>query len=171
VGVIGYDLLSRCVAEIELADNSLKVYDPERYRLASGRWERLAFNQWLPLVPATFEGGKGLFRIDVGASGGAYGNVVFHAPAVEQLQLLKDRKVTVGKVGTARVAVGKVGWFELAGHRFEHPDAVFALDRKGPLGDEYVEGNLGVEFLRPFRLVLDYPHERVALSRRSEDGR
>jgi hypothetical protein len=165
VGVVGYDLLSRCVAEISLAEGSIKVHDPGRYRLDAGRWERLVFNQALPLVPATFEGGKGLFRIDVGASGGAYSNVVFHAPAVEQMQLLKDRKVTVSKVGPARVAVGKLGWFELAGHRFEHPDAVFALDREGPLGDEYAEGNLGVAFLRPFRIVLDYPHERVALLR------
>jgi hypothetical protein len=165
VGIIGYDLLSRCVAEIALADDTIKVYDPQRYPAHGAPWQRLTFNQWLPLVPAAFEGGKGLFRIDVGAAGGAFGRVVFHAPAVEEMQLLKGRPVTITKVGTARVAVGKIGWFELAGHRFGHPEVVFALDRQGPLGDEYVQGNLGVEFLKPFRIVLDYGRERVAITR------
>jgi hypothetical protein len=31
------------------------------------------------------------------------------------------------------------------------------------LGDEYVEGNLGVTSLKPFRIVLDFPRERVAM--------
>src|SRR5262249_38935182 len=167
VGIIGYDLLSRCVAVIDLAEDSIEVHDPRHYRLDGAPWQKLSFNQWVPAVPATFEGGKGLFRIDVGASGGPYGNVVFHAPVVEELHLLRDRKVTEAKVVSSRVALGKLGWFELAGHRFESPDVVFALDREGPLGDDYVEGNLGVEFLKPFRIVLDYQQERVALVRRN----
>jgi hypothetical protein len=171
VGIIGYDLLSRCVAEVALADDSIKIYDPQRYHLEGGQWQHLTFNQWVPLVPASFEGGKGLFRLDVGASGGPFGNVVFHAPLVEELHLLKDRKTTATKIGPMRVALGKIGWFELSGHRFSDPDVVFALERQGPLGDEYVEGNLGVAFLRPFRIVLDYQQERLALIRRSEERR
>jgi hypothetical protein len=171
VGIVGYDLLSRCVAELSLADDSLKVYDPERYHLDSAAWRKLTFNKLLPLVPAAFEGGKGLFRIDVGASGGPFANAVFHAPVVDDLNLLKDRKVTINRLGSSRVALGKTGWFELAGHRFENPDVAFALDRQGPLGDEYVEGNLGVEFLKPFRIVLDYQQERVAFVRRAAERR
>jgi hypothetical protein len=163
VGIIGYDLLSRCIAEINVADGSFNVYDPVRFRLNSAPWQKLTLNQALPLVEATLEGErKGLFRIDVGAAGAA-GTVVFHAPAVEDLQLLKDRTVVPAKIGPTRVAFGKIAWFELAGHRFKNPSVIFALDRQGPLGDEYMEGNLGVEFLKPFRLILDYPHERMAL--------
>jgi hypothetical protein len=135
VGVVGYDVLSRSVAEITLADDSIKLYDPRAHRLEAAPWQPLTFNQSLPVVSAAFEGDrKGLFRIDVGASG----------------------------PGPTEVALGKIAWFELAGHRFENPDVVFALDRQGPLGDEYVEGNIGVEFLRPFRMVLDYAKARVA---------
>jgi hypothetical protein len=168
VGIIGYDLLSRCVAEVTLEDDTIKIYDPERYHLESAPWQRLIFNQWVPLVPATFDGGKGLFRIDVGAAGGPFSNVVFHAPAVEALHLLEHRKTTTTTVGPTRVAIGKIGWFEIAGHRFEGPDAVFALDHQGPLGDAYLEGNLGVAFLRPFRIVLDYRNERLAFLDRSK---
>jgi hypothetical protein len=171
VGIVGYDVLSRCVAELDLAGDSIKIFDPAQYRPGPAPWQKLTFNHSLPLVPGTFEGGKGLFRIDVGASGGPGGNVAFHAPAVERMDLLKGRQVTIARVGTTRVALGKVGWFELAGHRFENPDVMFALDRKGPLGDPYVEGNVGVEFLKPFRIVLDYPQERVAFVRRAGDRR
>jgi hypothetical protein len=171
VGVIGHDLLSRCVAEVALEDDTIKIYDPERYHRDSAPWQRLTLNQWAPLVPATFDGGKGLFRIDVGASGGPYSNVVFHAPAVDELHLLEHRKTTAAKVGPTRVALGKIGWFELGGHRFDAPEAVFALDRQGPLGDEYVRCNLGVAFLRPFRIILDYRNERLALVRRSDRSR
>lgn len=125
----------------------------------------------MPTVEATFEGDhRGRFRIDVGAAGPA-GTVVFHSPAVEQMQLIKDRKLTNAQAGPNRIALGKIAWFELAGHRFIDPTVIFALDRQGPMGDEYVEGNIGVEFLKPFRLVLDYSRQRMALSRRDVDRR
>jgi hypothetical protein len=172
VGIVGYDVLGRCVAEITLAEDSIRLYDPARYSRDKTPWQRLTFNRSLPLVEATFEGDhKGLFRIDVGASGGAGGNVLFHTGAVETLDLLRDRSVKVFRLGPTRVAQGKIAWFELAGHRFDKPEVLFALDRQGPFGDEYVTGNLGVEFLKPFRIVLDYPHERVALMHRTEARR
>jgi predicted aspartyl protease len=163
VGIIGFDLLSRCVAEITLSENCIKLFDSAHDPAEALPWQKLTFNHSLPLVPATFEGDrKGFFRLDVGASG-EFTNVVFHSPTVDSMQLLKGRDVT--KIGGSGMhfASGKIAWFELAGHRFENPEVVFALDHKGPFADEYVEGNLGVEFLKPFRIVLDFPHERVAL--------
>jgi hypothetical protein len=167
-GIIGYELLSRCVTEISLADDTIRLFDPERYAEAMP-WQPLHFNQWIPILPGSFPGGKGWFRIDLGASGGAGGNVLFHAPVVQRLGLLDDRQTTKAKIGSTRVAIGKIDWFELAGHRFEKPDAIFAIDANGPFGDQYLEGNLGVSFLKPFRIVLDYSRERIALLPRSPD--
>jgi hypothetical protein len=171
VGIIGYDLLSRCVTELALADDSISIHEPNGYHRDSAPWERLVLNQALPTVEATFEGNRrGRFRIDVGAAGAA-GTVLFHSPAVESMELLKGRTVTSAQAGQHRIALGKIAWFELAGHRFENPMVLFALDRKGPMGDEYVDGNLGVEMLKPFRIVLDYPHERMAFIRRQPERR
>jgi hypothetical protein len=161
-GIVGYDVLSRCVAEIRLATDDIRLYDPKCYALDSPSWQKLTLDRGCPTVSATFEGGhKGRFRIDVGASGAGFSNVAFHAPAVEARNLLHRRQVMIARLGVTRIAFGKMAWFELAGQRFEKPDVVFALDRQGPFGDEYLEGNLGVEFLKPFRIVLDYAHERV----------
>ncbi len=164
VGVIGYDVLARCVAEIAVADDSVKLYDPKSHHLETGVWQPLFFNQTVPAVSAKFEGNrKGLFRIDVGASGpGGVGNVVFHSPAVKQHRLLKGRNVSRMMLGQSNAAMGSISWFELAGHRFKNPAAVFAIDKNGPFGDEYVDGNIGVDFLKPFRMVLDFANERAA---------
>jgi hypothetical protein len=163
VGIIGYDLFSRCVAEITLGENSVKICDPARYQGEGLPWQKLTLNKRMPLIPATFEGERnGLFCIDVGASGGVFSNVAFHASAVKDMQLLKGRKLTETKLGERRVAYGKIAWFNLAGHRFENRNAEFALDPEGVFSDPYVEGNLGVEFLKPFRIVLDYTRDRVA---------
>jgi hypothetical protein len=162
MGIVGYDVLSRCVAEIRLAKDDIRLHDPKHFALDTSLWQKLTLDRGLPTVPATFEGGhKGRFRIDVGAAAPGFSNVAFHAPAVEALNLLSRRQVTIARLGVTRIAFGKMAWFELAGQRFEKPDVVFALDRQGPFGDEYLEGNLGVEFLKPFRIVLDYAHERV----------
>ncbi len=170
VGIAGYDILARCVAEIALADDSVKLFDPKSHHLESGVWQPLLFNQKAPLVSARFEGNrKGLFRIDVGMSGpDGVGNVVFHSPAVQQLRLLRGRNVSTTMLGASDAALGTIAWFELAGHRFKNPEVVFAIDKKGPFGDEYVEGNIGIEFLKPFGMVLDFANERVAFLERGK---
>jgi hypothetical protein len=170
-GIVGYDILSRCVCEITLADDSIKLFDPKSYRLERGSWQPLTLNQSVPVVSATFEGGrKGLFRIDAGSSGpNGVANVIFHSPTVSEFHLLRGRKVDKMNLGPSKVAMGNVAYFELAGHRFDNPKVVFAIDRQGPLGDDYLEGNIGVDFLKPFRLVLDLPSERVAFVPRGKD--
>jgi hypothetical protein len=162
VGIIGYDLLSRCVAQVNLAENSVSLYDPQTYRLAAGHWQKLVFDSDIPVVQAKFDGGEGFFRLNVGAIGPA-GNIVFHSPTVADLKLLQGRKVKDVQLAMKRASQGKIAWFELGGHRFGNPNAVFALDPQGPFGDEYTAGNLGANLLKAFRIVLDYPHERVAL--------
>ena len=122
VGVAGYDVLARCVAEIALDEESVKLYDPKSHALEPKSWKPLIFNQTAPVISATFEGNKkGLFRIDVGASGpGGVGNVVFHAPTVQEKRLLRGRKLGPVMLGSSNAASGTIAWFELAGHRFKN---------------------------------------------------
>ncbi len=163
-GIIGYDLISRCVVEIELARDSVRLIDPEKYEAPAVPWRDLILHQRLPAVEARFEGErKGIFRLDLGAGGGA-GNVLFHAPAVRELGLLGDRPVTRGELGGQEFAVGRIAWFELAGHRFENPQVLFFLGESGPAADAYLTGNIGARFLERFKIILDYRRDRIALT-------
>jgi hypothetical protein len=160
MGIIGYDLLSQCVCEIELGVDKIRVYDSGRFD-RDLNWQPIVFYQNIPLIPAKFPQGEGMFRIDVGASSGAAGNVVFHSPLVDRLGMANPDD-TKGIEGTTEYVLGKVDWFELSGHRFESPAVIFSLGKFGPLADPYIDGNIGVEFLKHFRIVLDYRNARMA---------
>ncbi|NOT28950.1 MAG: hypothetical protein HOP15_00720 [Planctomycetes bacterium] len=162
-GIVGYDLLARCVAEIETQTPYVALHDPARFELSLGRWQDLRLNENTPCVRARFEGEhEGLFCIDTGADG----TVAFHSPAVVELGLLEGRALSAslsGGVGGASSArSGVLAWFELAGHRFEQKTVQFSLAEDGAFNDRYTLGNIGQGFLAPFRMVLDYPNDRLA---------
>lgn len=162
-GIVGFDLFARAVVEIEPARPFVAIHDPASHALPEEHWQRLVIDQNLPCVEARFEGDhRGLFKLDTGANG----TVSFHKPAVEHYKLLEGRSVTQamggGVGGMALMKVGTLEWFELAGHRFERPQVTFSLAEVGALTDRYTLGNIGQEFMEPFRLVLDYGRRRIA---------
>ena len=59
--------------------------------------------------------------------------------------------------------LGELEWFELAGRRFEAFQCSFATTDVGTFADPYTAGNIGQELLEPFRLLFDYPGERIGL--------
>jgi predicted aspartyl protease len=162
-GIVGYDVLARCVAEVETRTPYVALHDPARFQLAGASWQEVIVTENTPSVRARFEGDhEGLFRIDTGADG----TLSFHAPAVRELALLDGRTVTSsasgGVGGTSEAKNGRLEWFELAGHRFEKKMVQFSLAEHGAFADRYTLGNIGQEFLAPFRMVLDYPGGRIA---------
>jgi hypothetical protein len=167
-GVVGYDLFSRCVVDLILADDTLMLHDPKAGGLDGLRWLPLALPMRHPAVTAKATGvPEGLFRLDLGAAGGPAGNVTFHGSAVKTYHLLDGRQVVRVQAGKLHLGLGEIPWFELAGHRFERPPVMFALDDEGVLGEVGTLGNIGVEFLGPFRVVFDYPHSRIAFIERT----
>lgn len=167
-GIIGYDVLARARVEVDLAGDRLSVRDPAEVEHEPEQepvvWRPLLLHRHHPVFPARFEGDhEGLFRLDLGAGGGPFANVMMHAPAVSALGLLENRSVEKKEQYTLHYASGHLEWFELAGHRFEHPEVAFSMDTIGPGADPYVMGNIGLAFLLPFRILFDYPHRRLAL--------
>lgn len=168
-GICGYDLFARSVVELDLEGPELAIFDPATYELERGEWSELTLDDRLPCIRCSFEGDRsGLFKIDTGDAG----TVAFYAPAVEELGLLDGREVrasAVGGVGGMQAAsVGELGWFEIGGRRFEPVEATFVQTDSGAFSDASVLGSLGGQLLAPFRIVFDYPGERIALVPRSE---
>ena len=166
-GLVGYNLLARVTARIDMEAPSVSVYDPGAFNDQGLAWQELVVDQRIPMVRARFEGHEGLFRLDTGAAQMA---VSMHAPAVREFKLLEGREVTDAKAGgvggTASVKRGTLAWFELAGNRTENVKADFAVSDVGIFGDPYTAGNIGVVLLRPFVIVTDYGRGRIAFVRR-----
>lgn len=164
-GIVGYDLFSRCAVDLTLAQAALSLHNPRSRELDGLPWLSLSLPMRHPAVKARAAGlPEGPFRLDLGAAGGPAGNVIFHGTTVEQYRLLDGRQVARVQAGKLHLGIGEIDWFELAGHRFERPQVLFALDRDGVLGEAGTLGNIGVEFLKPFRIVFDYSRSRVAFT-------
>lgn len=162
-GVIGFGVLSRCVAELDFVTPRIALFDPARYELAEGAsWLPLDLEGRTPAIRARFEDREGLFQIDTGANT----KVAFHEPAVRRWQLLADRELgdaRLGGVGGSIAAKsGKLAWFEFAGLRQDAVDALFPLERKGSRASATRDGAIGAPLLRPFVMVTDYSHGRIA---------
>lgn len=166
VGVIGFGVLSECVAEIDPREQRIALFDPACFTLQGAEWVAVDLADRIPALKARFEDREGLFHIDTGANSG----VSFTAKAVERWKLLDDRELEEAKLGGVGGFIaakrGKLAWFEIGGLRQEQVAATFPLESKGVLGGERIDGSLGAEVLRPYVLVTDYARERVAFRAR-----
>ncbi len=169
VGVLGFDVLSRCVAVVDVRTPAIELHDPLGFEL-DGSWHELILYGRHPHVRARFEDEHdGLFRLDTGAGTNA---VILHAPTVDHHGMLEGRKLADARIGgaggTMLVKVGTLESFELAGHRFERPTTIFARPGSGALDDPYTEGTIGGGIFGEFVVVFDYSHRRIAFLNRPE---
>jgi hypothetical protein len=163
-GTCGYDLFSRAVAELDARALTLTLHSDTSDDFQASRWEPLLFNRKIPCVRCRFgDDREGIFQLDTGAGSSM---VVFHAPAVEKLRLLEGRETTAIQVagvgGNIPAHLGKIDWFSVGNHRFPAPTAIFVTAKEGALIDPHTTGTFGGDFLSPFRIVFDYPRQRIA---------
>ena len=162
-GIIGFDLFRRAVVGIDVDKPSVTINDPSTFKLAEGTWTPALLSTGNIAVQAKMEGDRlGWYRLDTGANG----TLAFHAPYVQKEHLLDNRKTEEAQeAGAGGVSAGKAGeidWFELAGHRFDHPSVVFSEATVGAFNDRYLAGNIGQEFMKPFTIYFDFGGSRVA---------
>lgn len=161
-GIVGFGFLMRSVAEIDMGHATIALHDPSAYTLGEGEWSGVEITDRVPAVRAQFDSGEGLFRLDTGANTA----LTFHAPTVERMKLLGGRATTdtmLGGVGGAiRAKAGNLAWFTIGGQRLDALPVTFALENKGAFANPDIDGNIGAGILRNFKLVFDYPHQRMA---------
>ncbi len=168
-GICGYDMFARATIELNLAESTIAIHDPNKYALTGGKWMDLHLDGRLPCIEASFEGDRsGLFKIDTGDAG----TVNFYTHAVAELSLLKGRKTTTtmtgGVGGMFPTQRGDLEWFEIGGHRFTPLPATFVTSDKGAFSGSSVLGSIGGTVLKPFTLVFNYPHSKLALIKNKE---
>jgi len=164
-GIIGFDLFRRSIISVDFDKTAVSLYDPTKFTLPSGaEWIETQFSTGNIALQAKMEGDRtGWYRLDTGAMG----TVQFHSPYVKKEHLLEGRETVItqeaGAGGTSEARAGRIAWFELAGHRFENPEAVFSQATIGAFNDRYLAGNIGQDFMKPFTVYFDFGGSRVAL--------
>jgi hypothetical protein len=164
-GIVGYGLLSRCVAEIDAAAPSIALFDPSSYHRPDTEWTPASFEKFIPLVRGTFEGREGSFTLDTGANDG----LSFHARAVKEFDLLADRETTDSKLGGVGGVIatkrGTISSFAIGGLALTEFPATFEVESKSG-ADPGATGNVGMGVLKERLLITDYARGRVAFAPR-----
>lgn len=162
-GIVGADVFRSAVVEIDMAERSVRLFDPRTYTLTGGSWREAAEVPGGLAVSATFEGDRrGLFIIDTGGDFGVAFDVA-HPVAADVLRGRPTRGQTLRGVGGIEWGrAGQLQYLDLGGARLTPVSARFfnagRLEGAGP----GVLGLIGSQVLREFILVMDWGNNRVA---------
>ncbi len=174
-GIVGYDVISRFVVEIDYAGHMIHLHDPATYHYSgSGTAVPFTFLENKPLVHAkvAIEGQpplEGEFTIDTGA--GMF--VSFTSPFVDSHHLLAAGYKTIdapsaGIGGISRDVAGRLVSLQIGPYSMSNPIAAFSRDTKGSGANRNQSGNIGGELLRRFTVVFDYSHQMMYLEPNSQ---
>src|SRR2546423_1567590 len=178
-GLVGSDLFTRYVVEIDYLNQEVRLYDPQTYRY-SGRGESVPLvtrDNYL-FVHAGIEGldGRklsGRFLID---TGGGFVSALLttpfaHAnnfPAATQ-KSISDRSLS-GLGGETALLVTRAKSFVLGSFVIQEPVIYVSEDKGGALASLSYDGVIGVEILRRFKLIFDASRRRLILEPNARFG-
>jgi len=174
-GDLGYGILKHFVVEFDYEHEYLTLYDPEKYHYSgSGAVFPVSLEMgYDPQIEGKLIIGSGLeipvrFTLDTGAGG-----TVVSAPIVQEHNLMKVISARIASAGKPRVDGVDGLIFESTGARIDaiqlgnlvigHPLVALSTDTGGPFAMKDIGVNLGGNILRRFKVIVDYPGNRVIL--------
>lgn len=173
-GIIGYDLLKNFIVEVRYARKKLRFHDPETYRYSDcNRCEtyRLDLVGNKPFMNAKVAFGEGqeqsvYLLVDSGSTDAVWlfedRNKGIEVPD-QHFDDYMGRGLSGDVYGKrSRLKSFNIGKFEMEDAKVAFPDStsVRHITFKGARS-----GSLGSEILKRFNLVIDYPYERITLSK------
>jgi hypothetical protein len=165
-GVIGYDVISRFVVQLDYDDSLLVLHDPAGWSYAGPETPLpMVMNGTVPALTGKLDGqDEGLFRLDVGSSS----TVDLHAPFAREKRVLgrlgrTQRVDGVGFGGSFTSEIGRLRRMSLGPYEWDDPIVSVAHATEGAFASEEFAGNIGNRILERFRVTLDYRRRQVIL--------
>jgi hypothetical protein len=169
-GLVGNDITSRYVVEIDYQARMLRWYAPESFEydgtghivpvdMAGHAFVRAR------VQPFGREAIEATLLVDIGVRNA----LMLYAPFVMRHELMPPPTLAMqatvgwGIGGEVLSYVGRLAACEVGGFTLPQPVATFATDTSGLQASEEYDGILGAEVLRRFRLFLDLGHRRIIL--------
>ncbi len=166
-GLLGYEILTRFVVEVDYAAKVVKLYDPKVYSYGGGGESLpLKIRDNVPLVRARLvlpglTQLEGEFLIDSGYDG----TLTVNSPVVTKYKLVqRDQSVLSlngGVGGEFRAVPGRVPALQLGAGQLRDFPVIFSRAAKGIYSESGRLASLGGSILRRFRVVFDYSHKRM----------
>jgi len=170
-GIIGIELFRKFVVVIDYPTHTLQWIEPNGFVYAgSGEPLPVSYNRRLPIVAGSVTpfGGQPIpVKLMVDSGGSA-----FHADfsktfgktsgLISTLREARDSKVTIFRGDTAS-KTGKVQALRIGNVSVSEPE-VQVLDYQ-TTDSTVMDGTLGSEFLKQFKVIFDLPHDRIIFER------
>ncbi|MGK2857348.1 MAG: aspartyl protease family protein [Thermoanaerobaculia bacterium] len=177
-GILGYDVLSRFVVEIDYAANAVTFHDPASFRdPKDARAFDIYFDGNSPVMRGTVALPDGRsFDARLTLDTGNRTALILHQPFVEahairkSLPVLADAPLGMGVGGMTRQDIGRIASLTLGGFVMNAPLTSFTVDKGGANANPDLDGNIGGEVLRRFTLWVDYGRKRILLHPNDELG-
>ncbi len=171
-GIIGIELFRKFVVAIDYPARTLEIAEPDGFTY-SGPGESVAvtYNRRLPIVAGSVTpfGGEPIPIKLMVDSGGSALNADFSRGFGERTGLIagmreaRDSQVTIFRGGVSskrgRVQALRIGKLSIDGPEVQ----VIDYQTTDP---KVMDGTLGSEFLKQFKVIFDLPHDRIILERR-----
>ena len=165
-GLLGYDVLSRFVVELDFDHHLLTLYDPSTFRYAGGgAGLPMTLQGNVPTVDLTLNGTcTGRFMVDVGNAT----VLSVNSAQVDRCHLFgpnrKDVEYWVGGIGGALPeSVCRLDSLQLGPYGWAGPVAGLTTHHLGMAGDTDTQGNIGTTVLDRFRCTFDYARDTLWL--------
>jgi len=167
-GVVGYELFSRLIVDIDYDAQIIRLYNPEANIYPGGADTIVCeIESNHPIVEGIANDSiVGRFRIDTGSNN----YLDLNAPFVKKHALLATAGKSFGSVplrgvgGETRTTAALLPSFRLGKSRMENLLTGFFEAESGILAAEHVDGNIGGGLLSRFRVGFDYPNRKIYLT-------
>jgi len=163
-GILGYDLISRCVVTLDYLDEHLDLHDPQTFAYTgTGTAIPLRVEDGHPHVTLTVvpHGGTPI-ECDVTVDSGASGAISFTAPFTAEHDLLAslpdvlEESGGYGVGGETRASYGRLATVAIGPHVMTDVLCSFSADTAGMGANPNTAGLLGGEILKRFTVTFDY---------------
>ncbi len=170
-GAIGFDFINQFVVEIDYLNKTMNLYDPASYRYR-GKGTAVPLDlkgRQTPLIDTSFlfpahSRVTGKLELDTGADNA----LLLYSPFFEKYNLLKAGKNTEktpgrGAGGETERVVQNATQVSFGGFVFTNVPVLFSLQKEGL--ESGIDGIVGGEVLRRFKLIIDYSRKTLILER------
>lgn len=170
-GIIGSEFIKQFVLELDYQARVIKLHDKDKFAY-SGPGESIPshlnsmghLTLEAEVTPVGSGSIKGEFVLDMGSSG----SLTLHSPFVTEHHLPGPNVKTIkgggaGAGGETTGQIGRVSEFKIGKFKLSNLLTLFSEDKAGALASSAIQGNIGEEVIRKFKLFLDYGHDRIIL--------
>jgi PDZ domain len=167
-GVIGYELFEQLVVELDFQHHLLQFHHPKTYRYSgNGLRIPLMLEGDRPYINTTIEpygypARAGKLMVDLGSNAALYltAGCGLSQQLIKAVPYTLHRKLATIK-GTDEIVLGRVQQLQIGAIQIQQPVTIFSQTETEDC--DRLNGKIGYQILRQFKVILDYPHRQLIL--------